>query len=100
MIPKRSTTYEDALLNNIVTTEDGEFVTILEWVEQMTTVNKEFTVDMEYMKKILGPEFSNRNDDTVGTALRSSFKKHGIDMRRRSYSDGMKLTMSLIIQQD
>ena len=89
----RPSKYEDALLNNIVTTEDGEYVSILEWIEQKISTNKEFTVDMAYMKKILGPEFRKKNDDSIGVSLRGILEKYNIDMRRKLHHDGMKLIM-------
>lgn len=91
MISSRPSKYEDALLNNIVTTEDGEYVSILEWIEQKIRTNKEFTVDMKYMKKILGPEFRKKNDDAIGVSLRSILEKYNIDLRRKLHHDGMKL---------
>lgn len=94
----RPSIYEYALLNNIVTTEDGEYVSILEWIEQNINANKEFMVNMAYMKKILGPKFTKTNDDAVGISLRNILTKYNIDLRRKLHIDGMTLTMKYITE--
>ena len=93
--------YEYALVNNIITTEKGEYVSILEWIEQKININtyKEITVDIIYMKKILGPDFKDKSDETIRTSLRRTLKKFNIDLRTALIYDGsVKLTMRLIPQ--
>lgn len=94
----RPSIYEDAILNNIVTAEDGEYVSILEWIEQNINTNKEFVVNMAYMKNILGPKFIKINIDAIGVSLRNTLAKYNIDVRRRSNIDGMILTMNYITE--
>ncbi len=91
--------YEYALINNIITTEDGEHVSILEWIEQKINTNpyKEVTVDIVYMKKILGPDFEDKSDEAIRTSLRRAFKKFNIDLRTALIDDGnVKINMRLI----
>ena len=95
----RPSIYEHALINNIITTEDGEYVSILEWIEQKINTNpyKEVTVDIVYMKKILGPDFENKSDEAIRTSLRNTLKKFDIDLRTALINDGnVKMTMRLI----
>lgn len=78
---------ELALINSLVTTEDGEYLTILEWIEQKISINKIFTVDTVYMKKILGPEFLNTQDYTIYDSLKPILKKHNIVISSKSQHD-------------
>lgn len=94
----RPSIYEDAILNNIVTTKDGEYVSILEWIEQNINTNKEFVVDMAYMKRILGPKFIKINTDAIGVSLRNTLTKYNIDVRRKSHNGNMILTMKYFIE--
>ncbi len=90
--------YDYALIDNLITTEEGEYVSILEWIEQKinTSPQKEFIVNISYMKKILGPEFIKKNDDAVRISLRNTFQKHNIRMNSALCEDGdIKLTMNL-----
>ena len=71
--------YEDALINNMVTTEDGEYISILEWAQQKinTSSDKELIVNVSYMKKILGPEFKDESHDAICVSIHQTFKKYG-----------------------
>jgi hypothetical protein len=90
-------TYEHAIIYNLITTEEGEYVNILEWIEQKINAShrKEFIVNISYMKKVLGPEFVKKNDNAVYTSLTNTFKKYNISVTRALCKDGnIKLTMS------
>lgn len=43
-------------------------------IKQNIGTNREFTVDITYMKKILGPEFRKKNDDASRASLRNTLK--------------------------
>lgn len=92
--------YDHALIDNLITTEEGEYICILEWIEQKINANpqNEFIVNLSYMKKVLGPEFMKKSDDAVSMSLRNTFQKHNIRMTSALYKDGeIKLTMNLYI---
>lgn len=92
--------YDNALIDNLITTEEGEYVGILEWIEQKINTNhqKKFIVNLSYMKKVLGPEFIKKSDDTVCMSLRNTFQKHNIRMTSALCKDGdIKLTMNFFI---
>lgn len=90
--------YDHALIDNLITTEEGEYVSILEWIEQKISPQKEFIVNLSYMKKVLGPEFIKKSDDAVRISLRNTFQKHNIIMTSALCEDGeIKLTMNLFI---
>lgn len=96
----RPSLYEHALINNIITTEEGEYVSILEWIEQKinTSHQKEFIVNLSYMKKVLGPEFINKNDDTVRVSIRNTLQKYDIRVTSALCDNGdIKLMMSSFI---
>ena len=97
MLPKYYATghYENALINNIVTTENGDYVSILEWIKQHIGTNREFTIDVSYMKKILGQEFVKKSDDTFCVSIRNTLKKYDIIVKRQMQQDGkIKLLVS------
>ena len=92
----RSSLYEHALINNIITTEEGEYVSILEWIVQKinTSPDKNVMVDVAYMKKILGPEFRKKDENVVCSSLRHILMKYDVIVRRSFNNDGsMKITM-------
>ena len=88
--------YERALMNNLVTTEDGEYLTILEWLGQNISKDKEFTVDVGYMKKILGPEFNKKKDDVISISIRTILEKYNIRVRRTTQGKVRKLILNSI----
>ena len=86
--------YEEALINNIVTTEDGDYVSILEWIQQKIDTDRELTIDIAYMKKILGPEFGKKNDDAFRVSVRRILKKYDIFLKSKLQDNGsVKMTM-------
>ncbi len=88
--------YNRALIDNLVTTEEGEYVNILEWIEQNINASpqKKFIVKISCMKKVLGPEFIKKNDGAVYMSIRSIFLKYNIIVARTVCEDGdIKLTM-------
>jgi hypothetical protein len=90
--------YDHALIDNLITTEEGEYVSILEWIEQKINASpqKEFIVNLSYMKKVLGPEFIKKNDGAVYMSLRNTFQKYNISVTSAVCEDGdIKLTMNL-----
>lgn len=92
--------YDHALIDNLITTEEGEYVSILEWIEQKINTNrqKKFIVNLSYMKKVLGPEFIKKSDDAIRMSLRNTFQKHNIRMTGAVCEDGdIKLTMNFFI---
>ena len=90
--------YEHALINNLMIAEDGEYVSILEWVHRNIdkSPNKEVVVNMTYMKKILGPKFANNSQSTIYGPLHRAFIKYGINMKIRKCDDGLKITLRKI----
>lgn len=88
--------YEKALIDNLVTTEDGEYSSILGWLEQNISKNKEFTVDVGYIKKILGPEFNKKKDDVISISLRNILEKYNIGVRRTTQGNVRRLILNFI----
>ena len=86
--------YEEALINNIVTTDNGDYINILEWINQNINTDREFTVDIEYIKKILGPEFINKKDNVIFGSVKTILRKYNINARRKTHEDG-SMTMKL-----
>ena len=76
--------YEYAILNNIVTTKEGDYVTILEYIEQNIDKSpyKSVSTDVIYIKKILGSEFRNRGADTIYQSLKIILEKYNIRVNR------------------
>ena len=85
---KKQSLYEQALINNIVTTEDGDYVSILEWIKENIGTNRKFTIDVSYMKKILGQEFVKKSDNTLCVSLRHILKKYDVILKRKIQQDG------------
>jgi hypothetical protein len=92
--------YDHALIDNLITTEEGEYVSILEWIEQEINKSsqKKFITNISYMKKVLGPEFIKKTDDAVRVSIRYTLQKYNIRVASVLCDDGdIKLTMSYII---
>lgn len=90
---RKSSIYENALITNMITTKDGEYLNILEWIKQETNTGRKLTVDISYMRNILGPEFKKKNDDTIYFSLRNILKKHDIIVSQKTQHDGIKIIM-------
>jgi hypothetical protein len=89
--------YGHAFIDNLITTEEGEYVSILEWIEQKINMStqKELIVNLSYMKKVLGPEFIKKNDEAVRVSIRNTLQKHKIRMTSALCKDGdIKLIMN------
>jgi hypothetical protein len=92
----RQDIYKYALLNNMITTEDGKDISILRYIEQKIdeSPDKRIATDIKNMKKALGPGFENRCIDTFYIMLKHIFAKYGITLRSKShYYGGMSITM-------
>lgn len=95
--------YIDALTNNMVTTDDGNTVSILEWIRQEIdkSPKKLSIVDTKYFKTILGPSFKDANHTAIYMSIRDALKKYNINTRRISYFYGnVIMTMSPSIDEE
>lgn len=79
--------YKYTLNNNLTTTEDGEYVSILQWIQQQIDKSPDNTIRMKIVdiKKVLGPEFENKRDYVILEGLKRALINYGIDVRCRTY---------------
>lgn len=79
--------YKHILNNNMTITEDGEYISILSWIQQQIDASPDKTIRMKIVdiKKALGPEFENKRDYVIWEGLKRALINYGIDVRCRTY---------------
>lgn len=94
--------YEDAIINNIVTTDNGDYLTILEWIEQniREDPSKKFEVETEKIKTLLGQEFKEKGDTAIISTIRRILSKYGIIIKSKLHNDGVKIKIILTMSFD
>lgn len=89
------------LTNNIITTEDGEYVSLLQWIQQQIDASPDKTIRMKFtdVKKALGPEFENKRYFVIWEGLKRALLHYGIDVRSGRYKkDESQILMMLPIR--
>lgn len=93
--------YKHVLNDTMITTEDGEYVSLLQWIQQQIDISPDKTIRMKYadVKKVLGPEFENKTYYVVWEGLRHALLSYGIDVKSRTYKkDDSQVLMMLPIK--
>lgn len=90
--------YKYMLNNNMITTEDGEYVSILQWIQQQIDISHDNTIRMKIVdiKKALGPEFENKRDCVVWEGLKRALINYGIDVRSRTYKKDLSQILMML----
>lgn len=95
------TLYKHILNDNMTVTEDGEYISILQWIQRQIDASSDNTIRMKIadIKKALGPEFENKRDYVIYEGLKRALIYYGIDVRSRTYKkDYSQVLIMLPIQ--
>jgi hypothetical protein len=90
--------YNDVLSRPIGIGTDLD-VSILEWITQQIDIANDgiIRVRITDLKKVLGPDCEKKSNSVLFVGLRYALKRHGIDVRIRTYKDGNKVLIMHLI---
>jgi hypothetical protein len=93
--------YKHALNDNMTATEDGGYISILQWIQRQIDTSPDKTIRMKItdIKKALYPEFENKKDYVIYKGIRHALLHYGIYVRRKIHKRDYSQVLIMSLRQ-